>query len=168
MTQGLGFLIFVTSKWSEPGKRVPPSRLVLAAILLAVLAVLNLLVAGQSWGVVYGLGLWGAKIFQLGGMDVATSGFWSAASHSERLHQSVLTDVTSLTNIGLILGAFVIMRWRANGKAQVSSLRLSSWFVIAIAGLMLGYSSRVAFGCNVGANFSGISTGSTLWCNLSL
>ena len=29
-----------------------------------------------------------------------------------------------------------------------------------IAGLLLGYSSRLAFGCNVGAFFSGISTGS--------
>jgi len=29
-----------------------------------------------------------------------------------------------------------------------------------VAGLLLGYSSRLAFGCNVGAYFSGISTGS--------
>jgi len=29
-----------------------------------------------------------------------------------------------------------------------------------IAGFLLGYSSRLAFGCNVGAFFSGISTGS--------
>ena len=29
-----------------------------------------------------------------------------------------------------------------------------------IAGFLLGYSSRLAFGCNVGAMLSGISTGS--------
>ena len=29
-----------------------------------------------------------------------------------------------------------------------------------IAGFLLGYSSRLAFGCNVGAMVSGISTGS--------
>jgi uncharacterized membrane protein YedE/YeeE len=29
-----------------------------------------------------------------------------------------------------------------------------------VAGFLLGYSSRLAFGCNVGAFFSGISTGS--------
>ena len=29
-----------------------------------------------------------------------------------------------------------------------------------LAGVVLGYSARVAFGCNVGAYFSGISTGS--------
>jgi hypothetical protein len=31
---------------------------------------------------------------------------------------------------------------------------------VVVAGLAMGYSSRLAFGCNVGAFFSGISTGS--------
>jgi hypothetical protein len=34
------------------------------------------------------------------------------------------------------------------------------WLAAIVAGLVLGYSSRLAFGCNVGAYFSGISTGS--------
>jgi uncharacterized membrane protein YedE/YeeE len=39
-----------------------------------------------------------------------------------------------------------------------------------VAGFFLGYSSRLAFGCNVGAMFSGISTGSLhgwLWVPLA-
>ncbi|MFZ9134263.1 MAG: ComEC/Rec2 family competence protein, partial [Gemmobacter sp.] len=42
---------------AQPGRRMPPARLWLAAGLIAVLATLNLIVAGQPWGVVYGLGL---------------------------------------------------------------------------------------------------------------
>ena len=34
------------------------------------------------------------------------------------------------------------------------------WLAAVVAGVLLGYSSRLAFGCNVGAYFSGISTGS--------
>ena len=34
------------------------------------------------------------------------------------------------------------------------------WLVAVVTGLVLGYSARLAFGCNVGAYFSGISTGS--------
>jgi hypothetical protein len=34
------------------------------------------------------------------------------------------------------------------------------WLAAIAAGFVLGYSSRLAFGCNVGAYFSGISTGS--------
>jgi uncharacterized membrane protein YedE/YeeE len=43
---------------------------------------------------------------------------------------------------------------------QVANLQPISWLVIIVAGLVLGYSSRTAFGCKVGAFFSGLSTGS--------
>ncbi|HSG20656.1 MAG TPA: YeeE/YedE thiosulfate transporter family protein, partial [Burkholderiaceae bacterium] len=117
-------------------------------------------IAGQPWGVVYGLGLWGAKIAQLGGLSLADSSFWGVAVHAERLRQSILTDVTSLTNIGLLAGAFLVMRWRRAPDTQAANLVPASWLVVLVAGLALGYSARLAFGCNVGAFFSGISTGS--------
>lgn len=157
---GLALLALLVLGWSEPGKRKLPPRLLAAAVLLALLAILNLVIAGQSWGVVYGLGLWGAKLAQAGGMDLAASAFWSGPAHAERLQQSILTDVTSLTNIGLIVGAYLVMRWRRQVDPQVANLQPASWLVIVVAGLVLGYSSRIAFGCNVGAFFSGISTGS--------
>lgn len=143
-----------------PGKRRPPTRLLVAAALLAGLSVLNLVVAGQAWGVVYGLGLWGAKLASVAGMDVMQSAFWSAPVNGERLQQSILTDVTSLTNIGLILGAYLVMRWRGRPDPQVADMLAGSWAVVMVTGLVLGYSSRIALGCNVGAFFSGISTGS--------
>lgn len=159
----LGMLVVITALtlWrAAPGKRMPPARLCWAAALIAMLAVLNLVIAGQPWGVVYGLGLWGAKLAQAGGMDVAATAFWSLPTHAERLDQSLLTDVTSLTNIGLMAGAFLVMRWRRAPDAQVAPISASSWVVVLVAGVLLGYSARIAFGCNVGAFFSGISTGS--------
>ena len=145
---------------AEPGKRLPAGRLWLAGLLVAGLAVLNLIIAGQPWGVVYGLGLWGAKVAQAVGVDVAQSVFWSAPVHAERLQQSLLTDVTSITNIGIIAGAFIVMRWRRGLAAQVAPLTARNWVVMGLAGLVLGYSARIAFGCNVGAFFSGVSSGS--------
>ena len=76
------------------------------------------------------------------------------------LQQSLLTDVTSLTNIGLLAGAFLAMRWKHNPDPQIAALSASSWVVILLAGIIMGYSARVALGCNVGAFFSGVSTGS--------
>ncbi|MGQ9425246.1 YeeE/YedE family protein [Gilvimarinus sp. F26214L] len=157
---GLLGVAAVVLRFSSPGKRRPPARLWLAAGLVAGLALLNLVIAGQAWGVVYGLGLWGAKLAQAGGIDVAANGFWAAPSNGARLQQSLLTDVTSLTNIGLIVGAFAVMRWRRAPDPQVARLSNGSWIVVAIAGVVLGYSARIAFGCNVGAYFSGIATGS--------
>ncbi len=146
---------------AAPGTRRIPGRLIAAALLLAVFAIGNLLVAGQPWGVVYGLGLWVAKGAVAAGADLSGSAFWSAPGNEGRVAASVLTDYTSLTNFGLIFGAFFIANWRAGGlSAPLPSLPARAWVATVIAGLLLGYSSRLAFGCNVGAFFSGISTGS--------
>jgi hypothetical protein len=48
-----------TSRWQGRGVYV-------GAVLLAVFAIANLIVAGQPWGIVYGLGLWGAKLVSSG------------------------------------------------------------------------------------------------------
>ena len=69
----------------------------------------------------------------------------------------MLLDVTSITNIGILAGAL----WIAADKPPAARpLSGTQWLVALSAGLVLGYSSRLAFGCNVGAMFSGISTGS--------
>ncbi|WP_420023821.1 YeeE/YedE thiosulfate transporter family protein [Cereibacter azotoformans] len=143
-----------------PGGARLPRRLWLAAAALAVLALLNLVVAGQPWGVVYGLGLWAAKGAVAMGADLSASAFWSAPAQVERLRESVLTDVTSLTNIGMIAGAVGVSLWRGGLGTAVPGLPAKAWVAAVISGLLLGYSSRLAFGCNVGAFFSGISTGS--------
>jgi uncharacterized membrane protein YedE/YeeE len=152
-----GFLLWRAA----PGTRKLPARYVVAALIIAALAIGNLLVAGQPWGVVYGLGLWVAKGAVATGADLGGSGFWSAPGNAARLSDSILTDYTSLTNIGLIAGAFVVATWRDGGlSAPLQKLPARAWIATVIAGLLLGYSSRLAFGCNVGAFFSGISTGS--------
>lgn len=157
---GLAGIAVVAARRSLPGLRMPQRRLWIAVLLIAVLAVLNLVVAGQPWGVVYGLGLWGAKMAVWGGADLTANAFWSNPAHAERLQESLLLDATTLTNLGLIIGAFLVMRWRRQPAPQTPGLALQSWFVIVLAGLALGYSARLAFGCNVGAFFSGIATGS--------
>ena len=157
---GLAGIAALVSLRATPGRRMPSSRLWVAAALLAGLAVLTLIVSGRPWGIVYGLGLWGAKVAEAGGADLAATAYWAVPANAERLSASILTDYTSLTNIGLIVGAFLAMRWRRDPGAQVAALRVPGWAMVLVAGLVLGYSARIAFGCNVGAFFSGISTGS--------
>lgn len=157
---GLALVAALTFARAAPGKRMPPRRLWIAAGLIAALALANLVIAGQPWGIVYGLGLWGAKIAQAGGADLSATAFWAAEGNAARLSASILTDVTSLTNIGLLIGAFAVMRWRADPGAQTQALTPASYAAVLAAALILGYSARLAFGCNVGAFFSGISTGS--------
>ena len=135
-----------------------PRRWVGGAVVLALFAALNLLIAGQPWGVVYGFGLWAAKgATALGLFDPTQNAFWSDPGHAQRLSQTLLLDVTSITNIGILAGAL----WVAPRRPQdARPLTGQQWLIGLAAGFIMGYSSRLAFGCNVGAMVSGISTGS--------
>ena len=90
--------------------------------------------------------------------DPAANAFWSQAAHAQRLSQTLLLDVTSITNIGILGGAL----WVAAGERRAAPKPLSArqWAVGLLAGFLMGYSARLALGCNVGAMLSGISTGS--------
>ena len=147
--------------FASPKHRRIPRRYLIAAVVIAGLALLNLIISGQPWGVVYGLGLWVAKAAVASGADLSGSIFFSAPASLERLQESILTDYTSLTNIGIMLGAFLVGSWRIGGFDQkILRLPLRAWAATVVAGFVMGYAARLAFGCNVGAFFSGISTGS--------
>ncbi|WP_417617246.1 YeeE/YedE thiosulfate transporter family protein [Oceanisphaera sp.] len=155
----IGVAAWWWSKTSGVSRSLFNKTLIMGAVLIAGLAVLNLVIAGQPWGVVYGFGLWGAKIAQAGNLfDPASNAFWSQPVNATTLQQSVFLDITSITNIGILAGALWIFSRKQSGKSN--KLNSQQWMVGIIAGFLLGYSSRLAFGCNVGAMVSGISTGS--------
>lgn len=135
-------------------------RLLTAAVILAGLAILHVLVAGQPWGVVYGLGLWVAKAAQGFGWDSATAVFWTHPINVAALESSILTDTTSLTSLGLVGGAALAAWKESTDKPLGQGIAIWFYLIAAIFGLLLGISSRLAFGCNVGALFSGIASGS--------
>jgi uncharacterized membrane protein YedE/YeeE len=93
-------------------------------------------------------------------MDLTANAFWGRAAQQAHISAPVLTDVTSITNFGLLAGAMIAATWRGNACPPPEAQRASQWLAAILAGLALGYSSRLAFGCNVGAYFAGISTGS--------
>lgn len=159
---GLAVVAGLAMAWARSGGADAPRwldrRLLIAGAGLALLAALNLLVAGQPWGVVYGFGLWGAKIATTAGIfDPTANAFWSQPGNFNALSQSVLLDVTTITNLGILAGALWISARKAPGAAPLTGRQ---WVIGLLAGFLLGYSSRLAFGCNVGAMVSGISTGS--------
>lgn len=130
----------------------------IGGLLLALLYTLHLIVAGQPWGVVYGLGLWGAKGAQALGWSPVGDAFWGMDPHAGRLAAPLLADVTSVTNIGLIYGALAAARW--NGPPDIRIPNAKRIGIAMVAGLVMGYSSRMAFGCNIGAFLDGITSAS--------
>lgn len=155
----LGLAAWAWSKTAGPTRQLFNKTLLVGAVVIALLAVLNLLIAGQPWGVVYGFGLWAAKIAQATQLfDPTLNTFWSQPVNAAALEQSIFLDLTSITNLGILAGALWVFSRRSGQASQC--LTAKQWMVGIIAGFLLGYSSRLAFGCNVGAMVSGISTGS--------
>ena len=68
-------------------------------------------------------------------------------------------DVTSVMDFGIILGA-LLAAILAGRFAPVWTISGRSLAAAVIGGLLLGYGARIAYGCNIGAYFSGIASGS--------
>lgn len=144
------------------GRPLPaiPQRWLWGALFLALLYAAHLVVAGQPWGIVYGLGLWGAKVVTALGIDLSSNAFWGVTPHAQRLAEPVLWDITSVTNIGLLYGALIAARWNQPRVKAKPWPGLQPLIISVAAGLLMGYASRLAFGCNVGAYLGGIASAS--------
>ncbi|AOS63529.1 YeeE/YedE family protein [Actinoalloteichus hymeniacidonis] len=128
------------------------------AVVLAVFAAAVVLVSGGTWGVTFSFALVGAKFLQLIGLHPETWEFWSSVNNAQALANPVWTDKTSLTNIGIMIGAGV-----AAAAAGAWRFRAEIPWRTALAGILggilMGIGARLAGGCNIGAYLGGISTG---------
>lgn len=129
------------------------------AIGLAFFGFLTLLIAGHPWSITYAFGLWGAKIWSALGGDIANWTYWNSGYPARSLNSSVLADVTSVMNFGIMIGALLAAAL-ASKFAPEGKLKSKRIITAVIGGLLLGYGARLAFGCNIGALLGGIATGS--------
>src|SRR4029077_581178 len=148
-----------TSIWQGPWP------LVAGAIGLALVNIATLLLAGRPWGVTSAFALWGARALSAAGVNVAAWPYWSTPAQAARLRAPLASDITSVMDVGIMLGAMVAAGlagrfapvWRVSGRSAAAAV---------VGGLLLGYGARIAYGCNIGAYFSGIASGSVhgwLW-----
>jgi uncharacterized membrane protein YedE/YeeE len=136
-----------------------PWPLLLSAGLLALLNWTTLLIAGHPWSITWAFTLWPAKAAIALGWDPATSAFWTGGFQQAALERTVFADVTSVMNIGIVLGALVAASL-AGKVAPDPRIPPASLPAVVIGGLLLGYGARLAYGCNIGAFFSGVASGS--------
>ena len=79
-----------------------PWPLIAGALGLAAVNVATLVLAGRPWGITSGFALWGSKVLAATGVDVASWPYWQG---SAALQASVFSDITSVMNMGILLGA---------------------------------------------------------------
>src|SRR5262249_7191419 len=83
-----------------------PWPLVAGGAALALVNIATLSISGRPWGVTGAFALWGAKALMAIGIDVSHWPYWAAPAQAAALKASVLTDVTSVMDAGIMLGAF--------------------------------------------------------------
>ncbi|WP_136068980.1 YeeE/YedE family protein [Modicisalibacter radicis] len=136
-----------------------PWPLLAGAVGLALLNFITLALAGRPWGITSAFALWGAKGFEALGGDVSQWGYWQLPGNAQALGASVWSDITTVMDLGIILGAMIAAslagrfapNWRIPRRSAAAAV---------VGGLLLGYGARLAFGCNIGAYFGGIASGS--------
>lgn len=129
------------------------------AVVLALLGGAVLLVSGGAWGVTSAFALWGSKVAGALGASPETWAYWQQPGNAEQLSGSVFADKTSLTNIGIMVGAAVAA---AAGGVWALHRRIPARlaFGAVLGGVLMGVGARLAGGCNIGAYLAGISSGS--------
>lgn len=147
-----------------------PWPLLAGALALALLNFITLALAGRPWGITSAYGLWGGMLLQSAGVPVTGWSGFSSPNMQAALHQGALADITSVMDFGIILGA--LLAAGAAGKFKpVWRISGSHFAASVLGGLLLGYGARLAYGCNIGAFFSGIASGSLhgwLWIVFAL
>lgn len=140
-----------------------PWPLVWGAVALAIGNFTILYLAGRPWGVTSALALWGSKVLLIAGVDVAAWPYWQGA-RAASLQQSIFLDVTTVMDFGIMAGALFAAALAGKFHPEWRT-SLRSLLGAAVGGLLLGYGARLAYGCNIGAYFSGIASGSLHgWC----
>jgi len=136
-----------------------PWPLLAGAVGLALVNIATLLLAGRPWGITSAFALWGSKAVAVLGVDAAAWPYWQAPGRAASLSAGVLSDVTSIMNFGILLGA-LIAAGVAGKFAPIWRIPARSLVAAVVGGLLLGYGARLAYGCNIGSFFSGVASAS--------
>ena len=134
-----------------------PWSLLTGAIALSLLNWLTLILSGQPWRITWGFALWAAEIASFLGWDSTSSPFWKTANAQAALANGVFADVSSVMNVGLVLGSLLAAglagRWVPTFGSSKQILAAA-----ILGGLLMGYSAFLAYGCNVSGFFGAIAS----------
>jgi uncharacterized membrane protein YedE/YeeE len=142
------------------GATFTPSRaVVLGAIAIGLVSIGVFLVGGQPRSVTVGFTVWGGKLASALGIDLSTAAFWQWPGPKRALGESILSDTSSLTDLGMIFGAMAAAA-ASRPFARATWPPLGSLLAAALGGLLMGWGARLGFGCNIGAFVGGVASGS--------
>ena len=127
------------------------------AVLLSLFQIVTLASTGNPWGVSGVFANWGAWIYEAFGGSVDKWYYFSSTGAQATLENGFLNHSGTWRNIGIILGALLATLLASQFK--IKKIKSKKQIIAAsIGGLLMGYGARIAYGCNIGALYSGIAS----------
>lgn len=130
---------------------------VTGAMLLSLFQIVTLATSNDPWGVSGPLANWGAWLYRAVGGNVDKWYYFSSPGAQATLNGGFLRDPGSIRNAGIIIGALLATLLASQFKFK----KIKSYkqvIAAVLGGLLMGYGARIAFGCNIGALYSGIAS----------
>lgn len=140
-------------------QKLPWHPFLVAAVLLAVLNFAVFVFSGQPWSIASIFSIWSIKFSEWANLGLDWP-FWEVMTlYETRIERPLLEDPVSLTSIGVILGALWVTLWH---RRAVNSMPMTPKTLISgiVGGVLMGLGATLSYGCNIGAFFSGIASGS--------
>lgn len=127
------------------------------AVLLSLFQIVTLATTGNPWGVSGIFANWGAWVWELFGGSVDKWYYFSSEGAQATLEGGFLRHPGSIRNVAIIMGALLATLMASQFK--IKKIKSGKQVIAAVlGGLLMGYGARLAFGCNIGALFSGIAS----------
>ncbi|RXI75866.1 YeeE/YedE family protein [Clostridium tetani] len=129
-----------------------------AGILLGLMNVILLGTIRISWQITSGFLLWGIGILQWFGLEPLNWEYFKYFKSYYQpviLYENVFINQYTILNLGVLIGSLIATLLVSQFKWK--RIKSKKQFIMAlIGGVMMGYGTRLAVGCNIGAFFSGI------------
>ncbi len=130
-----------------------------AAVLLAILFTLLMGVTQAGWGASTPYGLWFGKVLMVFGASAESISNFTLMPQ-EAFTTPFFQHPVSVQNFGIVVGALIFLLTSGTFSKVISSgfkVTLKQAAFYALGGLLMGFGTRLANGCNVGALYTPIA-----------
>ncbi|WP_427340240.1 YeeE/YedE thiosulfate transporter family protein [Caloranaerobacter sp. DY30410] len=124
-------------------------------ILLGVLNIILLALTGKPWKITTGFLYWGLSFLEFLGFDCLDWYYFNVYSNELGKGETFVCNYYTILNLAVIVGALLAVLWASEFKLKKIKNRRQLFFGL-LGGIIMGYGTRLSFGCNIGAYFSAI------------
>lgn len=137
----------------KPLKKPWPYKV--GGIILALLNILLLFTTGSAWKITTSFLYIGVGILNKIGINTNNWYYFNAYENQLKPGETYFNNGLTIMTIAMILGALLSVLFSSEFKLK--KIKNKKQFLVAlVGGILMGYGTRLSFGCNIGAYFSAI------------